>query len=121
MTAKQACIVLFHCTTRERARTILRDGFVDRSGSYGFEDHAGKPIELRGVWLSDRPLDPQDFGGLHEDTVLRVVLDTTPADIRDYEAVDLSGAKSYREWCIPADYLRQHATIELEPDEDDEP
>ena len=45
-------ITLFHVTTINNAAGILRDGFNDDRGSMS-------NVELRGVFLSDRPIEDQ--------------------------------------------------------------
>jgi hypothetical protein len=63
---------LYHRTTRAAADAILARGFVDHEGHYGLTDDAGQPVVLRGVWLSDVPLDANE--GTRGDTLLLVKL-----------------------------------------------
>ena len=57
----------------------------------------GLDIEIEGVWLSDVPLDGNDFGHAVRDTLLAVTLDDH--DLVDCEVVE--DRKPYREWLVP--------------------
>ncbi len=63
--------------TTDAAGAILRDGFRDSEGHYGFAT-----LTLRGVWLADFPVDVND--GAVGDQVLAVDL---PVPLDDYELV----------------------------------
>lgn len=79
------------------AETILRDGFADSTGSYGF-----KTLTLSGVWISDEPLDVNE--GADGDTLLR--LDPLgEVDLDPFEVVE--ELTSFREWCVPAEMLNR--------------
>jgi hypothetical protein len=83
---------------------ILREGFRDEEGSYGMED-----FTLRGVFLSDKPLDGNEgAGGNH---LLEVILPDDCCDFSYYELVE--EGKPYREWCIPAEIINRHGTVQL--------
>jgi hypothetical protein len=56
---------LYHTTTGANAEAILREGFRDGEGRYGTDRL------FRGVWLSDVPLDVNDFGGIACSRVVR--------------------------------------------------
>jgi hypothetical protein len=86
---------LYHATARDKARAILREGFRDNRDSYG----TNQPWS--GVWLSDRPLDPNDA-----DTILAVSLDREIDALSDYEWVQEE--QSCREWLIPSDFVNKH-------------
>lgn len=58
-------MILYHTTTLEWALAILRTGFQDRAGSYGFGCH-----ELTGVFLASEPVSVNE--GAKGDTILRV-------------------------------------------------
>jgi hypothetical protein len=90
---------LYHRTTRANAVAILREGFRDGEGRYGTDQL------FRGVWLSDVPLDANDFGGRHEDTVLAVELNCDESRLAEYEWVEEGEGKGYREWFILAALL----------------
>ena len=98
--------IFYHCTTPERARTILADGFRDREGDFGFRDDEDNPVFLRGVWVSDRPLDISEFGGSPKATVVLKVSVRIDKDQLDYFEAKEEG-RSYREWCFPADLLNR--------------
>ncbi len=91
-------VKLFHRTST--AEGILREGFRDNEGSYGLVG-----VTLRGVFLSDRPLDLNE--GVAGEDLLEVTLDENL--LGDYELVE--EGKPYREWCVPADLLNRHASI----------
>jgi len=84
---------LFHRT--HHAAAILREGFRDGEGSY-LTDRT-----LRGVWLSDFPLD--ENAGADGDQLLQV--DVPDAVALDHEVVE--EGKTYREFLIPADVLNR--------------
>jgi hypothetical protein len=93
--------ILFHATTTERAKAILRDGFGDGRGNYMAE------IELPGVWLSDYPLDANESAW--GDAVLAVSFALPLSCLAEFEVVE--DDKPYREWCVPSDFIRQHAIV----------
>ena len=97
---------LYHVTTYEAAKAILRDGFRDTVGTYG--------TDWSGVWLVDRPLDCNDTNNVSGDTQLAVSLDCEPNDLSDYEWVQ--DGQSYQEWLIPADFVNKHtlAIVQLD-------
>ena len=103
--------MLFHRTSKEAATAILRDGFRDATGFYLTE------IELRGVFLSDRPLDSNEGAGPEEDAVVLAIEITAPLqDLADFELVE--EGKPYREWCIPAELIQRCGKVRTAtPDE----
>jgi hypothetical protein len=93
---------LYHKTMAEAARTILLDGFQDRTGYYMTETlHAG-------VWLSDSPLDVNS-GGLGGESLLVVTFDGPEGEIADFEWIE--EGKGYREWLIPAALVNSRMTV----------
>jgi hypothetical protein len=76
-------LTLWHRTRTENAALIRREGFRDGAGRYLTE------LKLSGVWLSDHPLDAND--GAWGEVLLRVALDCTEADIRDFEWIEEGG------------------------------
>ncbi len=87
--------------TTDAAEAILRDGFRDSEGHYGFAT-----LTLRGVWLADSPVDVNE--GAVGDKVLAVNLSIPLAE---YEIVE--EGKPYREWCVPADLINAQGTVTL--------
>jgi len=87
----------FHATTARAAEEILVTGFRDAEGYYG------SPMLLRGVFLSEWPLDEGDgrSTALFEIWVPRVI------DMSDYELVE--DGKPHREWCVPASLINERA------------
>ncbi len=100
-------MTLYHATSARAAVAILRDGFRDARGSYGFAT-----IELEGVFFSDSPLDENE-GAASSEVVLAIDLDETV--IGDYELV--GGA--YREWCLPSRLANASTVRRLPEDEVD--
>jgi hypothetical protein len=86
------------------ADAILRGGFRDEEGSYGMED-----FTIRGVFLSDKPLDGNEGAG--GDKLLEVRLPDECCDFSYYELVE--EGKPYREWCIPAEIINRYGTVRL--------
>jgi len=105
-------VVLYHWTTRERAQAILAGGFKDRESNFGMS------VRVRGVWLSDRPLGHDQFGGFEQDTLLRGTLSVGEEAIADHEVIE--EGKGYREWVLPAELVNQHGAVEV-IDTDEEP
>lgn len=103
-------LVLYHCTPAGAA--IERAGFRDRSGSYGFVG-----LVLTGVFVSDVPVDVNE--GAAGDDLLEVL--SADVDLTDYELVEDSPDKGYREWCVPVQLLNTRARVRLlSEDEADE-
>ena len=74
-------VKLYHCTKKEVAESILREGFRDGSGTY-LTHH-----ERCGVWVSDRPLDANE--GAWGDTLLEITLAMmTEADFQQFEWIE---------------------------------
>jgi len=94
---------LYHVTTGDAAKAILRAGFRDTAGTYG--------PSRSGVCLVDRPLDCNDISA---DTILAVSLDCGPSDLSNYEWAQ--DGQSYQEWLIPADFVNKHtlAIVQLD-------
>src|SRR5690348_6325530 len=76
---------LYHRTTKDCADLIINNGFKDGCDSYGIFRN-GSPRELRGVWLSDVPLDANE--GAEGDTLLKVTLPLTEVELSQYEVVE---------------------------------
>ncbi len=91
----------FHTT--DAAAAILRDGFRDSTGGYMLAS-----LELTGVWLGDSPMTVNE--GAKGDQVLRVEIPGY-VDLADFELIE--DGKPYREWCVPAALVNEHATVEL--------
>jgi hypothetical protein len=91
----------FHTT--DAAEAILRDGFRDGTGSYGFIT-----VELEGVFIADTPVDVNE--GAKGDQVLAVDL---PGDVDLDEHEIVEELKGYREWCVPARLLNERASVRL--------
>jgi len=98
-------VFLYHRTAS--ADAILREGFRDDEGSYGFGT-----ITLRGVFLSNVPLDFNE--GAKGDDLLAVEV-PDDLDLDNFELVQ-EGAP-YREWCVPADLLNTQCAVRLEETE----
>jgi hypothetical protein len=94
----------------------LSDGFKDREKHYDLYDESGRPVMLRGVWLSEVPL--HEGEGAFGDTLLQVVFLVAEDAIRDYEI--LEDEKPYREWCIPAAFVNGQATVEFITEDDEQ-
>lgn len=97
-------VMLYHRTSHACADSILAAGFRDGEVRYGTE------LVLRGVWVSDRPLD-----STAGDTVLQVSFLGTPKDLDLYECVE--DGKPYREWLLPAQWLNKRCSIRMAEDE----
>jgi hypothetical protein len=94
-------ITLWHRTNVENAASILRDGFRDTAANYGTDR------QFSGVWLSDEMLTPNE--GAYGDTILRVMLDCTEYEIRQFEWIE--EGKGYREFLIPAAFIVARGSV----------
>lgn len=82
---------LYHATLH--ARSIMRDGFGERSGTYLTQsDHSG-------VWVFDSPVDRRSGGG---DEALLLVLEIPEAVVLPYET---PSHYPYRQFLMPAALL----------------
>lgn len=94
----------YHVTPH--ADAILRDGFVDGEGSYGFYD---RDEPMRGVFLSDQPVGVDEAQG---DTLSIDLPDDVALD--EYEWVEESAPAGWRrEWNVPAALLNERAVVLL--------
>ena len=94
-------MILYHTT--DAAGAIIRDGFRDSEGTYGFTT-----LTLRGVFLAVAPADVND--GAKGDQLLEVAL-PDELDLSAYAIVE-EGRPAW-EWCVPADVLNRHASVRL--------
>src|SRR3974390_2818348 len=92
---------LFHVTTADNAAAILREGFKDGRGIYMTDQ------VLEAVWLTDQPWSVIG-NGVKGDTVLEVVFRCARGAIADWEWIE--EGKEYREWLIPAEFIKMNAT-----------
>jgi hypothetical protein len=92
---------LFHTTAA--AEAILRDGFRDAAGSFGFAMRG--PC---GVFLSAAPATWREGASGHQ--VLAVVLEQD-FDLKQYAMTESSFAVA--EWCVPATLLNEGARVRL--------
>ena len=95
-------MILYHRTHNSEAN--FRDSFRGEEGSYMLDN-----FTLRGVFLSDRPLDGNE--GASGNHLLEVTLPDDCCDLSYYELVE--EGKPYREWCIPAEIIKRHGTVRL--------
>jgi hypothetical protein len=98
---KRGSAIFYHRTTEASARKILRGGFRDGTGTYGFTR------TLRGVWLSNVPLDCNE--GAWGDVLLQV--DLPEQVVANYEWIE--EGKPYREWLVPARLINKQAKISV--------
>ena len=96
----------FHWTTKQAAKAILRHGFKDTEGRYL------TTTLHKGVWISDRPLDPNI--GPKEYVLLTVKIDGRR--VRVFEWIE--EGKGYREFLVPARTLNKYGTIRPMSDEE---
>ena len=80
------------------AKAILAHGFRDATGKYMMSG-----FTVRGVWVSDRPLDANE--GAVGDTLLQIDLALTRRELEFHEVKE--AGKPFREWCLPARLLNQ--------------
>jgi hypothetical protein len=103
-------MTFYHRTTVSNAAAILQNGFAD--GIYHLYDEE----KLRGVFVSDVPLDNQEGAGpAGHAVVLAIELKSTINELVDFEVVE--EGKPYREWCIPAGMINSEAAVSIVPEE----
>jgi hypothetical protein len=95
-------MIFYHRTTAANATKILRKGFRDSTGYYGFS----RP--KTGVWISNVPLDINE--GASGDVLLRI--DMPERIARKYEWME--DGKHYREWLMPAQLINKHAKVSIQ-------
>ncbi len=102
-------MLLYHRTSVSLARGIVRDGFEDDKWSFTSDEETEAPLKAVGVWLTDRPLPPEE--GPVGAAVLELTLPLPEAALSLYliEGV-LAEAKL---WIIPAKVVNQHSGIRL--------
>jgi len=106
---RPAVCKVFHRTTLRRARSIILNGFRDGTGHYLSN------LTLKGVWLTDRP---DLLDGVKGDTCIVVRLKVPKSSLKEFEWTD--PVSPYREWLVPAEFLRKHIlSIEQEAENDD--
>ncbi len=98
----------YHRTSDECAAAILRDGFQDATGSYGF----GSTV-LTGVFISDEPVGIGE--GVVEPEALLVVELADGLD--EFEIIE--ELKGFREWCVPSAILNRGTVRLMSQDEED--
>jgi hypothetical protein len=96
-------ILLFHRTTLQAAKDILRDGFSDGTAPYMTDR------DFSGVWLSERQLDAND--GAWGDSLLEVSVDLPADALAAWEWIE--EGKPYREWLIPATLLNPNCRVRI--------
>ena len=100
---------VFHRTTLRRARSIILNGFRDGTGTYL------TTRTLKGVWLTDRP---DLLDGVKGDTCIVARLKIPMSSLKEFEWTET--ISPYREWLVPADFLRKQVlSIEQEAESED--
>jgi hypothetical protein len=91
---------LYHSTTARRASRIMRDGFRDAKGYYGFR------MLHTGVWFSDVPVGVNEGAkgepGLGDPVI---VIEIAENQISHFERSTVGWP--YREWCLPAELVNR--------------
>ena len=98
-------MICYHTT--DSADAIRREGFRDATGFYMMA------LELTGVFLGDRPMDANE--GAKGVQVLRVEF-PDDVDLDEYQLIE--DGKPYREWCVPAALINDHAKVTLMTEDD---
>lgn len=100
---------LFHRTTIANAREIIRNGFADEKWRFGRDEITGQLIEAVGVWLSDRPLTPEE--GPIGDAVVEISLAADESALTRFE---LRGPTSHaRLWVVPARLVNRRGSFRI--------
>jgi len=94
-------MLYYHRTSQENAQSILKNGFRDGTGRY-LTDRIWK-----GVWVSNRPLDPNE--GAEGAALLEIRI--PESEMTPFEWAEEK--KPYREFLVPAHVLNEKATTIL--------
>src|SRR2546427_11562173 len=100
---------LFHRTSIPAARAIVQHGFEDESWGFGSDDRTGRALTMQGVWLSDRPVSPEE--GPPGAAVLEVELNLPEATLGAFEIRGVFD--DARIWVIPADLVNRNSSIRI--------
>jgi hypothetical protein len=63
------------------------------------------------VWVSDVPLDCNDFGNTAASVLLQIDLALSESALTEFEWVEYG--KGHREWLVPAQLLNSHAKVRV--------
>jgi hypothetical protein len=105
---------IYHTTTADAAEAILREGFRDASGWYGFVRDDGTRLIQTGVFFSDVPVGVNE--GAKGDPLLGdpvLVVEIPEDEIAEYGWTD-----AIREWCIPAEIVNRYGKPALLPEDE---
>lgn len=102
-------VILFHRTLVSLAREIVKDGFADEKWGFGDDEDSGRALTAVGVWLTDRPVDPDD--GPPGAAVLEVVLDAPEDELAGFEIHGV--LPEARLFVVPAAYVNPRANIRI--------
>lgn len=94
--------LLYHVTSMRVASEVMEAGFVDGEGSY-----MSPGSTLKGVFLSNRAL----LGPFPHGVVLEVCFSIPIGRLNEFEVVDED--LEYREWCVPANFIKRWAEVRL--------
>lgn len=102
-------MLLFHRTSVSQARAIVKAGFEDEKWNFEADNVTGETVKAIGVWLTDRPLDPEE--GPPGAAVLEITLPLPEAALAPFQ---VHGALADAQlWIIPARVANQHTGIRL--------
>lgn len=101
--------LLYHRTLVSLARGILKEGFGDEKWGFGDEEHSGRALTAVGVWLTDRPVDPDD--GPPGAAVLEVQLNMDDEELATFEIHGV--LDEARLFVIPAKLVNPRASIRI--------
>ena len=102
-------MLLYHRTSVSQSRAIIRDGFVDEKWRFGSDDLTGEPLRAIGVWLTDRPLPPDE--GPSGAAVVEVSIPQPEEALSPFEVLGVLPEAHL--WIIPAKVVNQHAGIRV--------
>jgi hypothetical protein len=94
--------LLYHVTSARVAAQILRMGFADGEGSY-----MSPGLTSKGVFLSNRTL----LGPFARAAILEVCFSVSLGRLDEFEIVE--DELEYREWCVPAAFIKRWAEVRL--------
>jgi hypothetical protein len=103
-------ILAYHRTSIGDGRSIVKHGFEDREWDFGLtEPETGEPRTLKGVWLSDRPLEHEE--GVAGDAQLEVTLYLSEEELRPYRIEGV--VWDSRLWVVPADFVNSNSSVRI--------
>ncbi len=101
---------LYHRTSIAEARSIVQRGFEDLEWDFGLQDaRSGEETTVTGVWVTDRPLGPNE--GIEGDALVEVTVELSDDELAPHELEGLFW--DARLWVLPAPLLNERGSARI--------